>query len=613
MRFLLLISAFALPTIASAQGDDEWQQLPRVPDRIGVIKDDTGFYWQLTGAASFYSMGANTFKSTNMLTINGVNFTADAGFKLNDTRYAFEKDFQQLLARRDVLIDRQRGGVRHAEILKNKTAEPLSVKVTLQTDFSYAWQDVFSDSGKALGAQFGNRDSGAFFRFNPADGQSDVWFLTGGEKADVRPKMTTANNRQVVFAYDVTIPPNGEAVIVHWVGQRTITDLAEIRDQFAPFLNRGRLVRPELPQQLLAESLKNFETNPESAPAAEPHDPKALIGLNRLLDKIEAERTGQELLYMSRENQLSGSIESTQAIELETSFGSAKIALSEVAALRGGGGSRRRLHEIYTRDGEVLIGEGQMPTTRMSGADGWGMDLKLEELEALLLRVGEPDGKPGEGVFGYVEIDDGQIFALAGAEDTQLKFVTPWSAVSVPFSEIAALHPANAPSPRSQLTLKNGSKLLGFGSAESIALQTQRLGEIQIEAARIRAIWRNGSRGVPPPGIEDLFEDWDATAESKTPLIWLEGGTRIAADLAEAELFFVTENSVAALSPADLISLRRTEDGVLDRLPFFELELNNGDLISGRLRNREIKVEVRGQTWSVPLSHFLGYRKGGAQ
>lgn len=612
MRFSIFISALALPSILAAQSE-EWRQLPRVPDRVNVAKDELGFYWQLTGAGSFYSMGANTFKSANMLAVDGVNFSADAGFQLSNTRYAFEKQFQQLLVRRDVLIDEERGGVRHAEILKNRTDKPVSAQVTLKTDFSYGWQEVFADSGKPLGGQFGARDSGAFFRFNPADGQSDVWFLTAGEKADVRPKITTANNRQVVFAYDVVIPPNGQIVLVHWIGQRTITDLAEIGDQFDPFLNRGRLVRPELPQQLLAESLKNFATNAEAAPAADPHDPNALVGINRLLNKLEAERTGQELLYMSRENQLSGAVESAESIALKTKFGAVEIAMNEIAVLRGGGGSRSRLHEVFTRDGEVLIGEGELPATRMSGADGWGMDLKLAELEALLFRVGQQDGKPGDGVFGYVEIDDGQILALAGGDDAQLKFVTPWNAISVPIREIAALHPARAPSPRSQLTLNDGTQLLGFAAAESIPLKTQRLGEIQLEGSRIRAFWRNGSRGVPPAPIEDLFADWDAIADAKTPLVWLEGGARLAANLAEAEIHFVTDNSVATLSPADLISLRRTEDGLLDRLPFFELELSNGDLISGRLRNREIQVEVRGQTWSVPLAHFLGYRKGGAQ
>ena len=76
--------------------------MPRVPDRIGVVKDELGFYWQLTGAASFYAMGANTFKSANMLAIDGANFTANVGFKQGEDRHAFEQEFPKLRVRRDV-------------------------------------------------------------------------------------------------------------------------------------------------------------------------------------------------------------------------------------------------------------------------------------------------------------------------------------------------------------------------------------------------------------------------------------------------------------------------------------------------------------------------------
>lgn len=608
-RLLLSLLFLALPALAQDRAED-WEQLPRVPDRIEVVKDDLGFYWQLTGAGSFYSMGANTFKSANMLAINGVNFTANAVFKNSETRYAFEANLGQLAVRRDIWIDQARGGVRYVESLKNTTAAPISIQVSLKTDFSYAWQDVLSDSGKPLAGQLGARDAGAFFRFSPADGQSDVWILAGGEKADVMPKMTLADARQVVLVYDVSVPANDEVSIVHWIGQRSLTDLAELRAQFDPFYNRGRLVRANLPQQQLAAGVRNFAANPDSAPAAEAFDPVALVGLNRLLDRLEAERTGKELLYLSHENQLSGDVSPGVSVKIETELGEAAVPLAEIAALRGGGGTRRRLHEIYTRDGDLLIGQGALPTTRMSGADGWEMDLNLNELETLLLRVAEIDGKPAEGVWGYAELDDGQILALADGENAKFSFVTPWGAPVVELADVVALHPADAAaSPRSQLTLRDGSQLLGFASGDPISLQSSRLGAVEIQGSRIRAIWRIGSNGMAPAPIEDLRDDWDATADFASSLVWLEGGSRVAAELADAELALVTENQVTPLALAEIVSLRRTEDGILDRLPFFEVELKNGDLISGRLRNREVRIEARGEVWRVPLGHFLGYRR----
>ncbi|MEM7013431.1 MAG: hypothetical protein AAF585_18320 [Verrucomicrobiota bacterium] len=607
MRLAGFIGVLAI--LASAlSAQDEWQEMPRVPDRVGVVKDELGFYWQLTGAASFYAMGTNTFKSANMLAIDGANFTANVGFRQGEDRHAFEQEFPKLRVRLDVWIDKERVAVRHAEILTNKTGEPVKTQIAVRTDFSYGWQNVSSNSGKPLSnGQLGTRDAGLYFRFDQNGGQSDVWILAAGEKADVRPKITTANNRQVVLAYDVTVPADGEISLVHWIGQRNVTDLEKIRDQFTPFYNRGRLVRPNLPIPQLA----NFEINAEAPPAAKPSNPAALVGLIRLMDKLEAERTGEELLYMSRENQLTGAIEGDPVVTLKTSFGEAKIALSEIAALRGGSGSQKRLHQVYTRDGEVLIGEGEMPTTRMSGADGWGMDLKLNELETVFFRLGAEDGAGPTNLRGYVELDDGQILAVINSDNAQLAFVTPWSEATFALQDIVSILPARAASPRSILALKDSTLLTGFTAGKELRLITHRLGEITIPASRIKAFWMHGTLGRGPGSVDDLYADWDAMADSRGPFVWVEGGSRIVGRLAQdTNLVFVADNAVTTLAVADIVSVRRTEDGILDRLPFFEFELNNGNLITGRLRNRDLKVEFQNQVWSIPLGHFLGYRKG---
>lgn len=598
---------------SSLNAQEEWQELSAVPQRLSIVKDQAGFSWQLTGAGSFYNMGSNSFKSANQLSVNGERFSADKARSIDETRFAFEKDFGDYQIIRDVWMDLERSGARHYDTFVNKTDDPLNLQITLESDFSYSWENLHSSSGKIIGTELSSRDAGVLVKFDARDGQSDVFFLISGERSPVRAKLSTDNNnRKVEFAFKVTVPPQGKKSICHWIGQRAVADIEEIKQTFTPFYQRRHLVRPRVPEDQNLQQLANFEVHDSSAPAAKPYDPDALIALNRLLDTLNIERGGDDLLWVSESNQLTGEVFTAEDLRFQSAVGTVTLGLGELAALRGGGGNGR-MHEAFTRDGELYAGEMILSDAKMKGPDGWQMDLEAFSLETLLFRVEEEDGKLAERVWAFAELDTGDVLGLTGGMDSSIPFSTPWGTLLVELGEIIELAPVPIPTPRHRLQLSDGCQLTGFLMHEGeLNLSTTRLDPFALNAsgAALRGLWRKDSYQVTQDWQEDFETDWVESDVTSHTLVWLEGSNRLAAEIQGKHLNLLAGKTVTPISPQDIASLRRTEEGILDRIPLFEVELKNGDLLTGQIRERALTLSVRGNQWEVPTLHLLGFRQG---
>ncbi len=603
-----------VPHLAQAQNtsDTDWQELSQVPQRISIVKDEAGFSWQLTGAGSFYSMGANSFKSANQLTINGVRFAAKKALALDETRFSFIQETDELIITRDVWMDQERSAVRHVDILENKTDRALSIDFMLETDFGYSWENLHSSDGRILGTELGPRDSGVVVKFDARDGQSDVFFLIQGERAEARATMSSDNrNRELAFQFSLSLPPNARWALCHWMGQRALVDLEGIKRTFTPLYQRRRLVRPLLPDYGPPIALRNFAVRDSTAPVAKPHDPDILIALNRLLERLDFDRAGEDLLWVSEANQLSGEVFTQGNLKFQSAAGELSLSLNELAALRGGAGNGR-LHEAYTRDGELYLGEVFLEDSQMKGPDGWQMDLDAFSLQTLLFRIEAEDGLLEESVWAFAELDSGDILALTGGQDSQLHFSTPWGVLLVPLGEVEELAPVALPTARHRLQLTDGCQLTGFiRKAAKLELATQRLGEVVVDGAEIalHAFWQRESYHQTDAWQEDFETDWLDTQDASHPLIWLEGGNRLSGNLKGSALHLIAGKTVTPIAPDDILMLRRTEEGILDQVPLFEIELKNGDLLTGQIRERALEVRVREVQWEIPTLHLLGFRQ----
>jgi len=611
-------SFWCLLILVLAQGEkltaqEEWQELSSVPQRMEIVKDQEGFSWQLTGAGSFYDMGSNSFKSAHQMKVNGTSFRAEKAASLSETRFSLQGNINDIRITRDVWMDLERSGARHYDAFENISGAPIKVKVELETDFSYSWENLHSSTGKILGMELGPRDAGVFVKFDPRDGQSDVFYLINGERADLTPSLTTNNNnREIIYTFEFELAAKERVAICHWIGQRAISNVENIKRTFAPFYQRRHLVRPRIPTTMEATKLANFEVHDPGAPAPKPHDASILIALNELMDSLQMQRFADDLLWVSDTNQLSGEVLAGGEFDFKSSLGTITLSLDELAALRGGGGNGR-MHEAYTRDGERFAGEVLLADARMKGADGWEMDLEPYSLETILFRVEEEDGRLADGIWGFAELDTGDVIALNGGQESPIPFSTPWGTLQVELGEIIELSPMALPTPRYRLELSDGCRLTGFlMPAGDLNLGSPRLGAFSMgeSGASLRSLWQLDGYKATVDWEDDFETEWAELDDTGKTYTWLEGGNRLVAKLDGSKLHLIAGKTVTPIPPSDIALLRRTEEGILDRVPLFEVELKNGDLLTGQLRERAIMLNVRGKRWEIPTLHLLGFHQG---
>mgnify|MGYP000574940574 CR=1 FL=1 len=84
----------------------------------------------------------------------------------------------------------------------------------------------------------------------------------------------------------------------------------------------------------------------------------------------------------------------------------------------------------------------------------------------------------------------------------------------------------------------------------------------------------------------------------------------IVKDIKNEVVNLVADRSVTPVNPQDVVEIRRSLSAGTDRMPVFEIELQSGDVLSGRLRERMLIIESGGKEWSVPVQHFVGFRSG---
>src|SRR5690606_1555670 len=158
-----------------------------------------------------------------------------------------------------------------------------------------------------------------------------------------------------------------------WILQRNLADVTQDLAAISPFLQRDKLIVPEVDPAAYAEVV-NFAPSAFQIEASAPAQIKALVALNRLTDRIGFHRRSEDILWISPTNQIAGTIQREGSLTVATAYtGDREVAMTEIAAIRGGGGNGRN-PLVYLRDGRVFAGtirEGEIGwTTGTSGTTG---------------------------------------------------------------------------------------------------------------------------------------------------------------------------------------------------------------------------------------------------
>lgn len=607
-------------------------KLTELPQNFERWQDALGYSWQLTRQGALLSGGVPYFQGAMKLTVDGEEFDATAGSRQDGgeadaagARVTLTGAASGVQVRRDVWFDALRGGVRYLDEFENPDAQPLQVEVKFSLVYQNPWQDLHADDGRVLGAGkdagLRGRDSALVVKFSQAEGRHDTLLLAADEGLEKKPDLSFSENlRELSLSYQLEIPAGGRVALVHWILQRGLHSERQAGEELKPFYLRRQLVDAEI-GEAVAESVMNFSVRPASA-APDPLNLTRLAKLNELLAAFGMQRGGDDVLWISRSNQLAGEVNPAIVVKVSTRLGERSAKLSDVAAIRGGGGFGRS-PRVYLRDGRVWAGETLAEGLSLASRDGVKMNaLKVADIEFLLLRQGVADGLPPDAAAAnanaalmFVELRSGDVFVVPATPEHRLEVLSPWGADSVGFDEIVAFTHANEGAPKYRLRRSDGSRLTVFVSA----VAGGRMGlpenaELPVPvAADVVGLWRSGSESLADAATDGLDEYWVEVEDVadvddlNLPMCLLQGNNLLHAELQTEALHLIAETSVTRLVPEEIVAIRRSEISDSDSDPLFEIEMRGGDRLTGQLRERMIALKTPSQIWQVPVQHFHAY------
>ena len=610
------------------------QKLETLPTAFELWQDEQGFLWQLSRAGSLGSGESSYFQSALALSVRGTAFAPTEGFRLDGGqvgeeggRLVLKQAGEELEIARDVWFDQERSGVRVLDTFTNPGQRKASFRIDLKTAYQNPWQDLHGTEGRILGSRpgtgLGPRDFGIVVKFSSAEGRHDTLFVTSSERDAKRPLISYSSNlRELTFSYDLEIEPGQSVSLLHWVVQRNLQKSNDAESVLRPFYQRRRLVAPRVEPDL-AGGVRNFEAQAFPQPGAEPFDLEALVSLNEVLESLGADRRNEDVLWISGENQLAGTVNPEATLRVSTAWGDREVPLSQVAALQGGGRSGRT-PRVFLRDGRVWSGNVVATGLTMKVAEGWEVEeLRPEEMTLLLMRVAQEDGRPPEGGQLFVELRTGDVVAVGveEADEEPLTVLTPWGEAGVPLSRVDELHYATgAVAPRFRLLQEDGSLWTVFLGQAALSLKERGTGSdpevpLVVPPVTVAGAWKAG-QAVGKAAV-DLADEWfdleDAVAWAGADLpgsaILLSGNNLFNGSLSMESLNVVSAGVVTPIAAGEVTAIRRSPDSDSEVAPIFEIELKGGEILTGRLRERMLLIESAGRQWQVPSKHFIAFQR----
>ena len=93
--------------------------------------------------------------------------------------------------------------------------------------------------------------------------------------------------------------------------------------------------------------------------------------------------------------------------------------------------------------------------------------------------------------------------------------------------------------------------------------------------------------------------------EQKGAVCLLTGNNLVMGRLADGTLNVVSGTTITPLETREILTMARSFDNDSEILPVFEIELNQGDILLGTLREDTVTVESKHANWSVPVQQFM--------
>lgn len=591
-----------------------------IPDRFTQLQDQLGFFWQADQYGSLTSGDTQYLASGMRLGVNGADFTPTKAILRDGSKTGgvvdliLNEERKDFPIQRSLWFDQDRGGVRLIDTVTNNSGQAASIPVEFRTTYPFAWQNLYGSRGELLekdpNPQLGERDTGVVVKFSQSEGRQDTLILTSGEKDGLRPSISgSANQRELVLRYELSVEAGKSVSLVHWILQRNLGSPDDTEVEWSTFYQRRRLINSRVPGDIAA-SVANFDTSAFPQSGSVPARLQSLTNLNDLTDRIGLHRREEDILWVSAANQLAGKINPAAKVTVKNSYaGDGVFPIGKVAAIAGGSGIGRT-PKLYLRDGRVFSGpitaEG---LTLEIGTDSNVDDLKPEDFNLLLCALAPEDGVPPPGTVGFVQVRSDSVLAVKESEEVKITTINPWGEEILALSDIKELGYISRPTPRFRLVRSDRSRISVFLPVETINLQLAEGEPVDLSTSMIEHYRNVDLVEITINPIEDFWLDASEVPTALRPAngFLLKGNNLVSGALEEKVITVIDEQSTVDISTGEIESIQRVLDSGGASVPIFEIEIKNGDVLKGRLQGSDLAIQYRGEVWNVPVPHLLAF------
>lgn len=587
MRFTLGLGCLAISGLSFAQ-----QGL--VPYATGSRLDKMGNEWNLeqNGMVNRPNSGTPSIISgCGTLMIGNNQFYTNQPMATPDGKEVVLLSSQPLMGfnvTRRIRFMEKEGGLRYIEQLTNTLGRDVTITVEIRHSFSGGARAFMTDRARLSNGSLEAGESGIIVQ--PGQGNSSapalICTVTTPQSVD-KPRVSGRNQYQLSFFHTLTVSAGKSASILHTLGQVKTSlspDEEELQRLFRP-LAFSRMVK-EIPRDILP-TIANL---------------KGGDGNEGLSTWFPTEHWGikpetYDVLAIGSGTQLKGRAQ-CGSLTLKHKLGTLTIPWSEVRALAGARFAGMGRGCVWLRSGERYLGDVEAADLRFTLVSGLNMDLKLAELDRLVLAKAGDEGKWPVGIAALIETEDGERLALADLA-ASLPMMAVWGPWDLRIADLVRMTaPANGAA-SGLATFRDGTSLRLMPSGTSASVALQRFGMKTLTLDSLRQI-----------GTAELGKTQaDADAAPTQSFVDLSGEQRLMGRITGDKLRFSTVGGLVELSPASIRELKdvteEQEESQPDDGRVYQAEIWGGGTVVGQGADALVRIEGKGFAWMVPMRHIV--------
>jgi len=558
--------------------------------------DSVGMMWDIRQGGYIDDGTNNCFNGAMQLQINnnGVNFNQHQ-MTPNGQLYVFHGSQQGIQVTRRVSMNPKFPGLRYVDTFHNPTQQPQTISVTYYTRLSGQAQTLVTDAGNNFTAgSLGKNDSGLFLSRPGSQPSVILQFCSPGSK--LKPSITNNSNYQFQVTYSVPIPAGKKVTLICGIGQRSVntppSGKAQLQKLFEPFQSRDFV--KGVPRELMRSAVNWSGGLGGEAPV--------MFTIER--DLQTEPRANADVLAIAEDTRLRGRA-SWDSVRIQTQFGTLQPQTDRIAALAGprfGSGASR----IYLRDGQVLAGKLEVEDLTLELAGGTTLTVAGHRLDRLVVRktASAPQGLPS-GFDAVVDTFEGDRLLVRGSGDQPLAItaVTPFGPRPIAIDELDWVHMRTDQQPAYEFALSDGSRFYGMIQQQTLAVESQLFGNIELDATDIRFL--TTSAGTSESNRKE------SDAEPLGPHVQMSNGQRLVGQLQQPTIELLTISGPLELPTSQVRELERiSDDGSYPGRAgaVFRAELWDGSRASGRLEDSVVTLAAGQVGWRVPsksIEHYI--------